>query len=128
MGDDIMEEDIVVVKSPEDTVEAYTKERKKIPSIKFTYHPMGSSAHARYLDEIKRSGESVLRHQQVNYKMLAKQVVDVYFVSDEGNKIDVSKPEDWGNVPPEIVLDIASIVAGLSDEVAEAEEKDRSDL
>lgn len=119
---------VIVVTSPEDTVEAYTKERKNIPSIKFVYHPMASNTHARYLDDIRRGGESITRHQEVNYKMLAKQVVDGDLFDSKGEKLNFSSHEAWKNVLPEVLFDIASIIAGLDEEIAERESEDRSNL
>ncbi len=128
MTDDIMKGDIVVVTSPDDTVEAFTKERKKIPAIRFVYHPMASNVHARYLDDIRKCGDSIARHQEVNYKMLAKQVTDGDLYDSKQKKLSFSDPEAWKKVLPEIVFDIASTIAGLGDEIAEAEKEENSDL
>lgn len=125
MGEDM---GFVVVTSPEDTIEAYTKERKNIPSIKFVYHPMASNIHARYLDDLRRGGESITRHQEVNYKMLAKQVVDGEMYDSKGEKLNFSSPEAWKNVIPEVLFDIASIIAGLDDAISEEEEREQRNL
>ena len=125
---DIMKEDIVVVTSPDDTVEAFTKERKNLPAIRFVYHPMASNVHARYLDDIRRCGESIARHQEVNYKMLAQQVVDGDLFNSKKEKLNFSSPEAWKTVLPEVVFDIASTIAGLDDEIADSESERNSDL
>ena len=128
MADDIMKEDIVVVTSPDDTVEAFTKERKNLPAIRFVYHPMASNVHARYLDDIRRGGESIARHQEVNYKMLAKQVIDGDLFDSKKEKLNFSSTDAWKKVLPEVVFDIASTIAGLDDLVSENELSRHSDL
>ena len=128
MADDIMKEDIVVVTSPEDTVEAFTKERSKLPAIRFVYHPMSSVQHARYLDNLKSAGEKLSRNQQANYRMLADHVIDGDLYNSKKEKLDFSDAKAWENVIPVIIFDTAATIAGLDVDLQEAEEKEFSDL
>ncbi len=128
MADDIMKEGIVVVTSPEDTVEAFTKGRKNLPAIRFVYRPMSSMQHARYLDNLKSAGDKLTRNQQANYKMLSEHVIDGELYNSKKEKLAFSDPKAWENVIPEVIFDIAATVAGLDSDVQEAEEKELSDL
>ena len=128
MTDDMMKENIVVVTSPDDKVEAFTKVRKKTPAVRFVYHPMANNVHAPYLEDLRKCGESLTRLQEVNYKMLAEHVVDGDLYNSKREKLDFSNVDAWRKVLSSIILDIASTVAGLDDETAEEEEKELGNL
>ena len=126
MADDIIKEDIVLVTSPEDEVEAYTKATKKHPATRFVYHPMSSMQHARYLDNLKSAGEKLVQNQRANYKMLSEHVIDADLYNSKKEKMDFKDPKAWENVVTDIIFDIAATIAGLGEE--EKEEGELSDL
>jgi hypothetical protein len=140
---ELADEDVpVTAVSPEDEVEAYTREYADLRPLRFLYRPMTSKEEAAYLDKMtstrqrvkiagsRRQARKVVdtgspdmqRLAKLNWDLLAEHIIDGEVYNSSREKIDFSNPEDWSKVESRVVFDMVNVIAGLNEEVVDAEE------
>ena len=119
---------VFLVFRDDDRVDAETHGSGGLPKVPFTYRPMSSREHGKYLTAMTKAGENVEKLMEVNFRLLSNHVSDIDLRDSKDVALDFKKADAWAQVNMHLVSDLIAEVTGLSDEEQEEEEKVLSDF